>query len=63
MERAERIILLAIGLLVTPLPELPEALAALAAVVPLQVAAAGYARAAGREPGMTRIATKVTDRE
>mgnify|MGYP003336748284 FL=1 len=50
-------------LLVTPLPELPEALAALAAVVPLQVAAAGYARAAGREPGMTRIATKVTDRE
>lgn len=51
------------GLLVTPLPELPEPLAALVAIVPLQLAAADYAHRAGREPGMTRIATKVTDRE
>jgi glutamine---fructose-6-phosphate transaminase (isomerizing) len=52
------------GLLVTRLPGgLPETLGALASIVPVQLAAAELARAAGREPGVTRIATKVTDRE
>ena len=51
------------NLLVTRLPDLPEPLAALAAIVPIQLAAAGIATAAGREPGLTIIATKVTDRE
>lgn len=52
------------GLLVTGLPGgLPEMLGALASIVPVQLAAAELARAAGREPGVTRIATKVTDRE
>jgi len=50
-------------LLVTGLPALPETLGALVTIVPLQLAAAELARAAGREPGITRIATKVTDRE
>jgi glucosamine--fructose-6-phosphate aminotransferase (isomerizing) len=51
------------NLLVTVLPDLPEPLAALAAVVPLQLMAAELALRGGREPGTTRIATKVTDRE
>lgn len=52
------------NLLVTRIPGgLPETLGALATIVPVQLAAAALARAAGREPGVTRIATKVTDRE
>ncbi len=51
------------GLHHTPLAPLPEALAALAAVVPLQHLAAGLARFVGREPGRTLVASKVTDRE
>lgn len=51
------------NLLVTRLPDLPEPLAALAAIVPVQLAANALAEAMGREPGVTVIATKVTDRE
>jgi fructoselysine-6-P-deglycase FrlB-like protein len=50
-------------LLGTPIPDLPEALAQLTCAVPLQQAAGELARAAGREAGVTIVATKVTDRE
>lgn len=50
-------------LLVTVVPDLPEPLAQLACAVPLQLAAAELARAAGRHAGVTLVATKVTDRE
>jgi glucosamine--fructose-6-phosphate aminotransferase (isomerizing) len=50
-------------LLGTPIPDLPEALAQLTCAVPLQQAAGELARAAGRDAGVTIVATKVTDHE
>ena len=50
------------GLLVTALPALPEPLASLASVVPLQLVAAELAGRAGRRAGTTTLATKVTER-
>ena len=50
-------------MLVTRLDPLPEAFAALAAVVPLQLLGAQLARRAGREVGIAVRATKVTERE
>ncbi|MFH1475097.1 MAG: SIS domain-containing protein [Chloroflexota bacterium] len=47
----------------TIVPDLPESLAQLACAVPLQLAAAELARGAGRNAGVTLVATKVTDRE
>ncbi len=50
-------------LLSAGIPDLHEALAPLTCAVPLQQAAQELARAAGRQAGVTVLATKVTDRE
>lgn len=51
------------GLVITHLPAVPEALAALPYAVVLQLLAVHLAKAHGREPGVLRHATKVTASE